>query len=274
MLPLVINHMSAPGLSWRALLATARDLGCVGVEFRNDLPEPLFSGEAPEVVRAEVAAQGLRIVGLSQVYPFNSWSDAIAAEVARLIAVARACGAETISLIPRNDGTQQGNGERQANLRLALREIRPMLQDTGLTALVEPLGFGRSSLRSKAEAIEAIEAVASRDQFLLVHDTFHHFLAGGGPLFPEWTGIVHVSGVVDQSLKPGDMEDAHRVLVDDHDRLGNIDQIVALRAGGFAGPISMEAFSPQVHRMPDLAAALGRSFQFIRDETAARAAAV
>ena len=267
-----INHMSAPTLGWRDLVDAAAALGCVGVEFRNDLPTPLFSGDAPEAVAREVAERGVRIVGLSQVYPFNSWSDAIAEEVRNLIAVAQACGAETISLIPRNDGTQQGNGERQANLRLALREIRPMLENTGLVALVEPLGFARSSLRSKAETIEAIEAVASREQFLIVHDTFHHFLAGGGELFPDWTGIIHVSGVVDQSLKPTEMEDEHRVLVDDRDRLGNIDQIRALLAGGYAGAISMEAFSPEVHALADPVGALRASFEFIRSEVAAEAA--
>jgi len=267
-----INHMSAPNLAWRDLLNAAAQLGCAGVEFRNDLATPLFSGEAPEVVADAAREKGVRIVGLSQVYPFNSWSDAIAAEVQTLIATARACGAETISLIPRNDGTQQGNGERQANLRLALREIRPMLIEAGMTALVEPLGFVRSSLRSKAETIEEIEAVASRDQFMIVHDTFHHFLAGGGEIFPDWTGIIHVSGVVDQSLKPDEMEDEHRILVDEHDRLGNVDQIAALMAGGFAGPVSMEAFSPEVHALADPVSALRASFEFIRNEIAVETA--
>lgn len=270
--PFAINHMSAPRLGWRQLLDLAAGLGCVGVEFRNDLGGPLFSGDAPEVVADAARGRGLRIVGLSQVYPFNSWSDRVAAEVTALIAAAKACGAETISLIPRNDGAGCGNGERQANLRLALREIRPMLREAGMVALVEPLGFERSSLRSKAEAVDAIEAVASRDEFLIVHDTFHHFLAGGGELFPDWTGIVHVSGVVDQSLKPNEMEDAHRILVDRRDRLGNVEQVAALAAAGYGGPVSMEAFSPEVHALDDPAPALRASFEFIRAGVAAHAA--
>ena len=99
----VINHMTMPHLQWRDLLAASAELGCSGVEFRNDLPAILFSGDAPQVVEAEARRQQQRIVGLSQVYPFNSWSDAIADEVAALIATANSCGAETISLIPRND---------------------------------------------------------------------------------------------------------------------------------------------------------------------------
>jgi 2-keto-myo-inositol isomerase len=271
MLPMAINHMSAPRMEWRSLLDTAKTLNCIGVEFRNDLDTPLFSGERPEVVAEEAAARGLRIVGLSQVYPFNAWSEAIHTEVQALIATARACGAETVSLIPRNDGTQTGDDERQANLRLALREIRPLLQEAKMTALIEPLGFSRSSLRSKAETIEAIEAVASRDQFRIVHDTFHHFLAGGGEVFADWTGIIHVSGVTDQSLAPDQMEDVHRVLVDADDRLGNVAQVSELCAAGFAGPISMEAFAPQIHALDDLQDTLATSFQFIRSELAALA---
>ena len=262
----MINHMTMPHLPWRDLLAASVELECIGVEFRNDLQTPLYSGEPPEEVAAEVRRQQLRIVGLSQVYPFNTWTDAIAEEVASLVATAKACGAETISLIPRNDGTQKGNGERQSNLRLALREICPVLEEAGMTALVEPLGFERSSLRSKMECIEAIEAVASRKQFLIVHDTFHHFLAGGGEFFPAWTGIVHISGVVDQGLQPSEMEDEHRVLVDGDDRLGNIEQISALIEGGYRGPLSFECFSPRTHALPNPVAEIRRSIEFISSQ--------
>ncbi len=266
MLPIALNHMSVAHLGWRAFLDAASRLGCMGVEFRNDLDTPLFSGDAPEVVAAEVRAKGLRLLGLSQVYPFNAWSDGVARDVEVLIQTAKACGAETISLIPRNDGKDLDPPARQDNLRTALREIRPMLEAAELVGLIEPLGFESASLRSKAEAIEAIEAVASRDQFQLVHDTFHHFLAGGGDVFPDWTGLVHVSGVERQNLALREMDDAHRVLVGPRDRLGNIKQIQSLVAGGCACPISMEAFAPKVHAMHDPIGALGRSFTFIRQE--------
>ena len=58
--------------------------------------------------------------------------------------------------------------------------------------------------------------------------TFHHHLAGGGPVFARQTGIVHVSGVIDPVLASSQMSDADRVLVDAADRLGNITQIQAL----------------------------------------------
>jgi 2-keto-myo-inositol isomerase len=88
------------------------------------------------------------------VYPFNAWSDLVRGEVARLIEDARACGAETIGPIPRNDG--------HGTAATALREIEPLLEEAGLVALVEPLGFETSSLRDKAETIEILESVGGR----------------------------------------------------------------------------------------------------------------
>ena len=71
------------------------------------------------------------------------------------------------------------------NLRIALKAILPMLRDADLIALVEPLGFLRSSLRSKTELVETHRSNRrAKTTYKLVHDTFHHTLAGGGPIFP------------------------------------------------------------------------------------------
>lgn len=263
MLPFALNHMTVPHLRHDALFAMAARLGCMGVELRNDLGRPLFDGDRPEDVAAQARAHGIRIIGLSQVYPFNAWSDEIAEKVRSLIANAKACGAETISLIPRNEGIGCGLKERIANLKEAVREIAPLVKDANLVALIEPLGFERSSLRSKAETIEVLEALGVVPHFKLVHDTFHHHLAGGGAFFPAYTGLIHISGVTDRALPVNAMEDEHRVLVDADDVLGNCEQIAALRGAGYQGPISFEAFSPQTHRRADIEQALAVSARFI-----------
>lgn len=272
MVSFALNHMTVPGLRYDAVLELASRLECAGVEFRNDLPGPLFGGDDPEEAGRQARERGLRILALAELKMFNDWSETKRAEAEALIAAAAACGAEGIALIPRNDGRGCGNGERQANLRVALRELAPMLAERGLTGLVEPLGFEISSLRSKAEAVEVIEALGEAGRFRLVHDTFHHHLAGGGPLFPAHTGIMHISGVTDPTLSTSEMADEHRILVDARDRLGNIEQIEEMRAGGYAGPISVEAFAPSVHRSKDPAGDLARSFAFIRSRLAATAA--
>lgn len=267
-----LNHMTVPNLGYVSFLDLAKKLGCVGVEVRNDIPRPLFDNLDPVEAGRIAQDKGLRLVGLSQVYPFNDWTSAREDAVKALIATAKSSGAETISLIPRNDGTALGNGERQANLRVALKGVLPLLQDAEMTALVEPLGFLRSSLRSKTELVETITSIGGQDHFKIVHDTFHHTLADGGTIYPEMTGIVHISAVVDQNLTLAQMEDEHRVLVDARDRLGNVEQIAALIAAGYDGPISYECFSPETHAIDDPYTEIKRSFDFISSQLQAHAA--
>ena len=267
-----LNHMTVARLDYRSLLDLAAELGCIGVEVRNDLPQPLFDGMAPEAAGELAREKGLRLLAVAEVKRFNDWSGDKAADASALMKIAQAAGAEAVSLIPRNDNQGMGNGERQAALRVALKALKPMLEDHGLVGLVEPLGFEICALRYKGEAVEAIEAIGGTGRFKLVHDTFHHTLAHGGPIFPAHTGIIHISGVTNQTVTLAQMTDAHRILVDGADRLGNIDQIVALQAAGFAGSVSFEAFAPQVHASVTPGADLAASIQFIREGLARKAA--
>lgn len=263
MLHFALNHMTVARLSFRELVALSRDLGCVGIEVRNDLPQPLFDGMDPAEAGDLVRANGLRLLAVAEVKRFNDWSSDKEAEALALMKIAKAAGAEAVSLIPRNDNLGMGNGERQAALRVALKALKPMLEDNDLLGMVEPLGFEICALRYKSEAVDGIEAVGGKGRFKLVHDTFHHTLAHGGPLFPDHTGIVHISGVVDQEVGIADMRDPHRVLVTKGDRLGNVEQIAALQAAGWNGPVSYEAFSPDVHALTDPASALRASMDHI-----------
>ena len=267
-----LNHMTVARASYTDLLTIAAQIGCVGVEVRNDLPQPLFDGIDPSEAGRMARDAGLRLLAVAEVKRFNDWSDAKRREALALMQIARAAGAEAVSLIPRNDNLGLGNGERQANLRIALRDLKPMLDDHGLIGLVEPLGFETCALRSKAEAVDAITALDAAGTFRLVHDTFHHHLANGGPLFPDHTGIVHVSGVTEPDLGVTEMGDRHRVLVDERDRLGNVPQIEALARAGYSGPVSFECFAPQVHAAADPAEGLRASMDFIRLRVAAMAA--
>src|SRR3989338_9675452 len=75
MLPFALNHMTTPNLGWEAFLDLAKDLGCVGVEFRNDFKTALFDGADPAVVGAAVRARGLRFLALAEGKMFNDRSE-------------------------------------------------------------------------------------------------------------------------------------------------------------------------------------------------------
>lgn len=271
-LPLALNHMTVPGMAFSNLLMLASDLGCVGVELRNDLDQPLFDGRDAAEAKAEALSCGAKLLALAEVKNFNKWSEEVASSAESLIKVAAASGATAVCLIPVNDGTGCGNGERQANLRVAMRNLRPLLEDHQIIGLIEPLGFGTCSLRYKEEAVDAIEGLSAAGQFRVIHDTFHHFIAGEKSFFPGHTGIVHISGVIDPAPSADEMNDAHRVLVEPGDRLDNLGQLAVLLDQGYSGPASFEAFAPEIHALTDPRTALFQSIEFIESHLAREAA--
>jgi len=258
-----LNQKTARHLSYEAFLDLASDLGCVGVEPRNDLGRPLFDGIAPRQAGEMASSKGLRLLGLSEVYPFNDWSQERGAAVQALIQAAAESGAETVSLIPRVDGKAVDDGIRQAELRKAMRHILPMLHGTGVVALIEPIGFASSSLSDASELVEAIEDVGGTGKFRMVHDTFQHTIAGGGPLFAPYTSTIHISGISDPGPALDEKLDSQRVLVDEFDRCNTIQQIAAFIEAGYSGAFSFECTSPIVQRSATLEADIRCSFEFI-----------
>ena len=263
MLSISINHITAPKMNYRHFLSLAAEIGCLGVEFRNDLGRPLFDGDKAYDVARVAEKLNIKILGLSQIYPFNVWSNQRSSEVKNLIRIAKECNAETISLIPRNDGKIMSDSERVFNLKTSLLEIAELLDSNNITALIEPLGFQTSSLRSKKETVELIQHLGITTKFKLIHDTFHHFLAGEGEIFPEYTGIVHVSGVTDEQIDINELRDEHRVLINERDRIENVTQIRALQKAGYTGPISFEVFSPKIHNLKDITLKIKESIIFL-----------
>jgi len=259
-----LNHMAAPSLPIEDFFALAASLGIDAVEIRNDLAgNAIIDGTSPEAVAEAAQDHKMTILSINALQRFNEWNANRADEALALIEYAKACGAHALVLVPKNDGTGRGNGERQDNLHQSLAALKPMLDAARIIGLVEPLGFEICSLRSKAEAAAAIDALSARSTFKLVHDTFHHHLAGEGQLFPDMTGLVHISGVNDPAVSVADMRDPHRVLVTADDRLDNAGQVRALKEAGYAGPFSFEPFAAEVHDLKDPASALRASMDYI-----------
>jgi 2-keto-myo-inositol isomerase len=267
-----INHVTAASASFEALLSIAAAGGCQGVELRNDLQSPLFDGRSAAQAGAMASEHGLQIYALAEVVAFNHFDDTTRTAAQQLAALASECGARGIVLIPANDGSNPAPAERRAQLKTALVELQPILEPAGLVGFIEPLGFATSTIRYKAEVVDVIEGMNAADQFKLVHDTFHHHLAGDTECFVEHTGIVHVSGVTDDSLDPSQMQDHHRELVNGHDQLATLAQLQVFSKQNYRGPVSMEAFAPHVHVLPNLAAQLQDSFRFINSGLAAAVA--
>ena len=177
--------MTVAAKPYSELLEIAADLGCVGIEVRTDLPGKLFDGMSPQSAGNAAWLKNLRVLALAEVKAFTDFTDQKLQDASLLAQIAVACSAEAICLIPRNDGIDISQARRRDNLQLALRELKPVLLEAGLSGFVEPLGFESASVRFKSEAVDAIDAVDGHGCFKLVHDTFHHHLAGETDFFPD-----------------------------------------------------------------------------------------
>jgi 2-keto-myo-inositol isomerase len=266
-----INRMSAPRMSFADFCAMSRRLGVQAIEIRNDLAgAELLNGAPAKEIGAAAAAQGLVIRSINALQRFEQWGSERETEARELVRYAVDCGAQALVLCPTNSRRDERSPEqRHADLVQALKQLQPMLADSGLTGLVEPLGFEECAVRRKSQAVRAIQEVGGSGTFKLVHDTFHHHLAGEGLFFPELTGLIHVSGVEEQALDVSHMRDGHRVLVGAADRLGNIAQIRKLLADGYAGYVSYEPFAEEIAAAANIEAQLATSMAHIAQAVAA-----
>jgi len=269
-LPFALNRIVAPHLTLPGFLDLAIALKADSIELRNDLSGiEIEDGTPPERVRELCRAKGIRVLSINALYPFDVWNDARRAQALKLAAYARDCGAEGLVLCPLNDpADSRGRAERVRALRTALTALAPILREHGLLGFVEPLGFESSALRRKHDAVEAIKGIGGLDVFRLVHDTFHHHLAGEQEFFPELTGIVHISGVEDRQVPLAEIRDGHRVLVGEADLLGNAAQIRRLLELGYRGPFSFEPFAESVHALAEIRPALQDSMHHLEARVA------
>jgi len=264
-----INRISAPRIAFADFCALTRRLGVQAIEIRNDLPGvELVDGTPAKTVAAAAQANGLAIRSINALQRFEQFDAAREAEAVALAKYAVASGTQSLVLCPTNDTRDaRSPDQRHADLVNALTKLAPILADHGLTGLVEPLGFEECAVRRKSQAVRAFEEVgaAAESTFKLVHDTFHHHLAGEDHFFPQWTGLVHISGVDDKAVTVADMRDSHRVLVGSADRLGNVAQLRRLLGAGYAGYASFEPFAAEIAAAKDIEHRLASSMAYLQD---------
>ena len=76
-------------------------------------------------MRALAEDAGVTIISINALQRFNEWTAEREREAVELADYAQACGAKALVLVPVNDGSGRANGERQGNLRVALKALKP-----------------------------------------------------------------------------------------------------------------------------------------------------
>lgn len=247
-----LNRMIKPGLSLQEFFCLSKDSGCTGIELRNDINDgKILDGMKPEDVKVLANDYGQKIISINAIQKFNllSCKEKTLDDLDYLIDISLCIGCEMIVLCPNNEKYDTRSKEQcYAETVEALKYIGNLLKNTGIIGLVEPLGFPISSLRFKQDAVKAINECDHSRLLKITHDTFHHFLSGEKLFYPEETGLMHVSGVVEQ-LQPGQYTDEHRIFITPEDIMSNVSQISEMKEKGYAGYISLEPFSSKVQKM-------------------------
>lgn len=252
-----LNRIAAPALGLQEFFNLAAKAGIGAVELRNDIRDGrVLDGLNPRDVGVMAKNMGLKIATINAVQKFNLASARKAArdELERLIEMAGHIGCQGIVLCPNNDPADARTVDRRlAETVEALAEFGHVFRHTGIRGLVEPLGFGISSLSSAAVAWDAIKS-SGFDCYQVVIDTFHYYL---GPDKPETlaalaktnaVGLIHVSGV-EADIPKAKFLDAHRILAGPKDLMDSAATIKTLDAAGYRGTVSYEPFSKEVQDM-------------------------
>jgi 2-keto-myo-inositol isomerase len=257
-----MNRTCAPQVSLPDFIKLAVGAGVGAVEIRNDIPDREFmDGTDAAKVREQLQTANLQVASVNALQRFNDWSVARETEARSLLGYAAMLGAPGVVLCPvHNPDHGWSSVDAEKNLRSGLKQLRPILQDLGVKGYVEPLGMAGSTMMKQSMAVAAITDVGGWDVYELCYDTFQFFRCGDTKLFPERIGLVHMSGITRNDLKPGELTEPDRVLVEDVDRVENLAQLRALKGAGYGGFVSMEPFNTGVQQSPTLLTQLRQSF--------------
>jgi len=120
-----------------------------------------------------------------------------------------------------------------------------------------------SSMNRQAQAIASLDEIGGGDDFQLCYDTFQHFRASDDGLFPDRIGLVHISGIARADLTPPELTEPDRGFVFPGDRAGTIARLRAVVDAGYRGYVSMEPFSPETQKDPQIAERLRASLDYV-----------
>lgn len=248
-----LNRITMPNLPLMDFLTAAKEMGFNAVEVRNDLPGgKILGGLNPKEVKRLAKELAIDIITINALQRFNDRKEFISdrvEELKEMVTIAKEAGITAVILCPVNDLDESRTHEqRMEDTIYALKAYGPIFKAAGVLGYLEPLGFVQCSLRFKKDAVSAIKQSGYLDCYKLVHDTFHHYLAGEKDLFPEMTGLIHMSGVVSDK-KVSSITDADRILVTKDDVMANKAQLDALLDSGYNGYCAFECFSPEVQKL-------------------------
>ena len=223
------------------VLEIARHVGYAGIEARA---ERLLADVSELHATAEIARPkdvlSLNGVALTLHRDGRVNRDILDEDLAPRLRICKEIGSQFLLAIPPRAPDVETR-PAIAGTRDALKHAREHAAAMNVRIAFEFLGFADCPINTPALAAETVDGI---DGIELVIDASHWYASGAEPLgvFPiDRLALVHLNDV--PANLPGDLEDADRVLPGEG--AINLAELVAeLKAGGYAGPWSLETFNP------------------------------
>ncbi|BDR59928.1 TIM barrel protein [Lactobacillus xylocopicola] len=252
-----INRCCAGGLKLSDFVKLANEVGVHNIELRTDIHkgsnflDDLSSAEFNQLQRE----YDVHVANISAEFNLDDrshWNNKIQA-VTELVNLAQKIGAQHILFTPiRNAHDIRTDDQKFADLVHNIRTYSDILGAAGINGLVEPLGFGDSSLRFPWVAQQVLQEADAKN-FKLIADTFHYYKAQvtkkdfDEKVDVSRVGLIHLSSIP-TNKSPKEADDADRLFICDNDEdiMKTIDQTNWFKESNYFGLYSFEPCAPEI----------------------------
>jgi sugar phosphate isomerase/epimerase len=244
-LPIAFSTIGCPLWSWKAILEAADKLGYAAIEIRviqndADLPRrPEFTGSRLAESRRDLDAVGVKLVNLGSGVKLHEKDAAARAkhleDGRRFIDLAHALEVPYIRVFPDKLPKDEPKSEVLARIVDGGRQLAAQAKGSGVTVLLESHGEV-----VRADDLEPILTGVGSDQFALLWDAHHTFVAGKedpGVTYARLTRWVRHVHLKDSKPAP---DGKRRYVFVGEGEVPVKEQVRLLVAGGYKGYYSFE----------------------------------
>ncbi|GCD87341.1 MULTISPECIES: sugar phosphate isomerase/epimerase family protein [Lactiplantibacillus] len=250
-----LNRKAAPGIDLATTIPAVAKLGLKNIEVRNDLygaPDnaSIFDHMANADVKQLLDENDVHLETINAIGNMDNRQmiDENLASLTEMLDMAKNLNLRKIIFCPvRSTDDHQSAEQRQADAVANVKDYSKVLKQYGVDGLIEPLGFTDSTLRTPWEG-QAVIDKAGVDNFKLVADTFHYYLANvtdqqfHDQVDINYIGLVHLSAVTGDKPRE-ELDDQDRYMLTEADVMKSADWAKKYEAAGYQGLYAFEPFS-------------------------------
>ncbi|MCO6543340.1 MAG: TIM barrel protein [Lactobacillus sp.] len=250
-----LNRKAAPAISLDKTISLVASLGIKNIELRNDLygiPDNssiLDKMSELDVKRVlednDVSVETINAVGNMD---RRDMIDDNLASLTEMLDMTKDLQLKNIIFCPvRSKDDVRSARQRQEDAIANIKDYSQLLKKYNVNGLIEPLGFEDSTLRFPWEGQFIIDQ-AGVDNFKLVADTFHYYLANvtdddfDNKVDVAYIGLVHLSSVMNNKSRRY-LDDQDRYMLDEADIMNSIHIAHNIENAGYHGLYAFEPFS-------------------------------